>query len=87
MSFEKKSLAMKPKLVIFDFDGVLVDTQKSVNKLEWEHLSRDGLEMILGEFTKRFSGHTAFSIVKNLVQNKALAVSKPIEQYVQEALL
>ena len=84
MSFEKKSLAMKPKLVIFDFDGVLVDTQKSVNKLEWEHLSRDGLEMILGEFTKRFSGHTAFSIVKNLVQNKALAVSKPIEQYVED---
>jgi len=75
---------MKPKLIIFDFDGVLVDTQKSVNKFEWEYLSRDGLEMTFGEFTKRFSGHTAFSIVKSLLQNKALAVSKPVEQYAED---
>ena len=75
---------MNPKLIIFDFDGVLVDTQKNVNKLEWEYLSRDGLKMTLGDFTRRFSGYTSFSIVKNLVRNKAIAVSKPVEQYAED---
>ena len=75
---------MKTNLIIFDFDGVLVDTQESVNKLEWEYLSRDGLDMTLGEFTKRFSGHNVFSIVKKLLQNKAITVSKPFEQYAED---
>lgn len=54
------------KLIIFDFDGVLVDTQQIVNELDWQYLARYGVSISLENFTKRFSGETALSIIERL---------------------
>ena len=60
------------KLIIFDFDGVLVDTQQAVNELEWKYLTQHGVNISLENFTERFSGETAQSIVKRLRKEDSL---------------
>jgi len=80
---------MKPGLVIFDFDGVLVDTQGIINKIEWEYLLQHGMQMTVDEFTKRFSGVKASTIVRTLRKEnnieplkKAWQVAKEIDEAV-----
>jgi protein-L-isoaspartate(D-aspartate) O-methyltransferase len=53
-------------LLIFDFDGVLVDTQHVVNDLERRYLMQDGINISLENFTQKFSGETARSIQERL---------------------
>ena len=36
------------RLIIFDFDGVLVDTQQAVNELEWKYLTQHGVNRGMG---------------------------------------
>jgi len=64
------------RLIIFDFDGVLVDTQQAVNELEWKYLKQQGVNLSLKNFTERFSGETAQSIVKRLRKEDNLAFPK-----------
>lgn len=78
-------LASKPvKLVIFDFDGVLVDTQKAINQLEWTCLSRHGMKMTFPEFTERFSGQTAVSIIDRLRQENNIKAFQDARQFAKE---
>jgi HAD superfamily hydrolase (TIGR01509 family) len=72
------------KLIIFDFDGVLVDTQKTVNKLVWKYLSELGMKMTLAEFVERFSGETAHSIVERLKEEDNLIFSKDSQHFAKE---
>jgi HAD superfamily hydrolase (TIGR01509 family) len=71
-------------LVIFDFDGVLVDTQQAVNTFEWEYLSQEGLNISSEEFAKRFSGETAASIVERLRTDDNMRLLKDTQQLAKE---
>jgi len=75
---------MKPGLVIFDFDGVLVDTQAAVNKIEWEFLSKYGAQITLEEYAERFSGITALSTIKMLRKEKKLELPKKVDLFAEE---
>ena len=82
------------KLIIFDFDGVLVDTQQIVNELERQSLERYGVNISLDNFTKRFSGETAQSIIERLKKEDAIeflkeaqVIAKEIDESVFKKLL
>lgn len=47
-----------PKLVIFDCDGVLVDSEELANRVLVEALARHGLELNTKEAIEAFSGYT-----------------------------
>ncbi len=70
MNVSLRMLFTMIKLIIFDFDGVLVDTQQIVNKLEWQCLAQYGVTPSLENFTKRFSGETAQSIIERLKEEE-----------------
>ncbi len=55
---------MLPDLVIFDCDGVLVDTEKPANEMLAEVLTRDGFPMTYAESRRTFTGRSAASIQK-----------------------
>jgi protein-L-isoaspartate(D-aspartate) O-methyltransferase len=85
---------MKPSLIIFDFDGVLVDTPASINKLEWEFLKNYGLKKSLPEYTTQFSGKTAFLTLQELQKERIIQTSldvfnlaKKMDDFVLEKLL
>ena len=52
---------MKPKLVIFDCDGVLVDTERATNEVMAANLSGYGLKISVDECTSLFVGGTMAS--------------------------
>lgn len=64
----------KPKLslLIFDFDGVLVDTQQYVNEIQCRFLNERGLNIGLEEFGKRFSGLRINQIVETLQDEQGI---------------
>lgn len=55
---------MRPDLVIFDCDGVLVDTEKRSNEMLVEVLGRDGFHITYEECRRMFVGRSAASIQK-----------------------
>ncbi|AXS38934.1 HAD-IA family hydrolase [Breoghania sp. L-A4] len=55
---------MLPDLVIFDCDGVLVDTEKRSNEMLADVLTRDGFPMTYAESRRTFTGRSAASIQK-----------------------
>lgn len=61
---------MRPDLVIFDCDGVLVDTEKRSNEMLVEVLARDGFHITYEECRQMFVGRSALSIQK-IVEAKA----------------
>lgn len=79
------------KLLIFDFDGVLVDTQGIVNKIQYEYIKRQyGLDMSLEDYADRFSGMRVETIVELLQQDKNFTFPqspKEISQNIDEIVL
>ena len=75
---------MMIKLIIFDFDGVIVDTQQIINKLEWQYFARQGANMSLIAFTERFSGATAKFIAEELRKNGNIEFSKDVHEVAKE---
>lgn len=61
---------MRPDLVIFDCDGVLVDTEKLCNEMLVEVLARDGFNITYEQSRQMFVGRSAASIQK-LVETQA----------------
>ncbi len=55
---------MRPDLVIFDCDGVLVDTETRANEMLVEVLARDGFHITYEQSRKMFVGRSAESIQK-----------------------
>ncbi len=47
---------MVPELIIFDCDGVLVDSEKLAIKIDQEFLLEIGISMSLEEIVKKFVG-------------------------------
>jgi len=72
------------KLIIFDFDGVLADTQTIVNKIEWEYCVQHGVNLTLEQFTQRFSGAKAVYILDTLQKEGKLATVKHATEMAHE---
>lgn len=53
-------------LIIFDCDGVLVDSEILAKKVELAAFSELGLELSLEEFSERFSGMTGNEIIRDV---------------------
>lgn len=79
------------KLLIFDFDGVLVDTQQIVNRIQYEYIKEQyGLDFSLEHYTERFSGMRVETIVEILQQEKNTTfpqTPKEISQHIDEIVL
>jgi HAD superfamily hydrolase (TIGR01509 family) len=57
------------KLIIFDCDGVLVDSEKLANAVESEHLARINIALTPDEARAHFKGKTIVDVV-NIVQER-----------------
>jgi HAD superfamily hydrolase (TIGR01509 family) len=77
-------MKMKPSLIIFDCDGVLVDTQTIINKIEWSYLLQRGMQMTLEEFTKRFSGVRISTIIEILRKENNVGPLKTPQETTKE---
>ncbi|WP_051908662.1 HAD family hydrolase [Candidatus Odyssella acanthamoebae] len=83
------------KLLIFDFDGVLVDTQEVINEIQYEYLKGNyNLHLPFELYTQKFSGMRMETIVGILQQQEnfsplvsALSISQTIDDLVLEQLL
>jgi HAD superfamily hydrolase (TIGR01509 family) len=75
---------MKLALIIFDCDGVLVDTQAVINTIEWDYLLQHGMQMTLEEFTKRFSGVKASTIIEILRKENNVRLLKNVQEIIKE---
>jgi len=64
----------KPGAVLFDCDGVLVDSEPPARRIVWESLRDHGLEMDAEEMERRFTGGTMFD---TLAQLRALGIELP----------
>lgn len=90
--FKEESQHQKPfELLIFDFDGVLVDTQGIVNKIQYEYIKEKfGLNMELAHYAERFSGMRVETIVGILEQEKNFNFSQSpneISRHIDEIVL
>lgn len=55
---------MRPKLVLFDCDGVLMDSEHISNEIIAENLTRHGLPLAVGDVAQLFVGGTIASLGK-----------------------
>lgn len=77
-------------LIIFDCDGVLLDSQEPINKFEWEYLSDLGLSISLKEFNQIFSGERVLSILERIEKEGYCSLNQSLPllaQKIEEALL
>lgn len=63
------------ELVIFDNDGVLVDSEPIAARTLAAELVASGIQMTASEITERFCGSTMGAMVRELRQSQAVAVS------------
>ena len=57
---------MPPKLIIFDCDGVLVDSEPIFNRVLHETLRQHGANMSLQEVTQTFTGKNRFAVEEHM---------------------
>ena len=73
------------KLLIFDFDGVLVDTQKVTNDVQYQYFKKKcNLDISLETFASSFSGMRVETILGILEQEKGIAFSQSPKQISQD---
>ena len=66
---------LKPELVIFDCDGVLVDSEWLASKIEAKLLNDAGLEITAEEIGERYSGLTWKEILLDVEKNSDIVLS------------
>ena len=59
---------MNIKLLIFDFDGVLVDSESIFLNILHEEIISAGIDLSLDETGKIFTGHDTYNVLKELTQ-------------------
>jgi HAD superfamily hydrolase (TIGR01509 family) len=91
----ENSLQRELQLLIFDFDGVLVDTQEVINEIQYQYLKRNhNLHLPFYVYTEKFSGMRMETIVGILQQQEnfsphssPLTISQAVDDLVLEQLL
>lgn len=77
----------RPELIIFDCDGVLVDSEFLGIKLAISLLSQHGAELSLNEFTAGYSGLAWNDLIEKVRVEKGVAVPEEIHQQFYPQLL
>jgi HAD superfamily hydrolase (TIGR01509 family) len=72
---------MQKKLIIFDCDGVLVDSEFVSNKVFCETLAKYGYQISLEESIKRFTGVTAENCRQEIIQESGIDI--PEDYWIQ----
>ena len=76
---------LKPELVIFDCDGVLVDSEWLASKIEAKLLNDAGLEITAEEIGERYSGLTWKEILLDVEKNSDIVLSASMIDQAEKA--
>ncbi|MDD7909549.1 HAD family phosphatase [Pseudovibrio exalbescens] len=76
---------MTPKLIIFDCDGILVDTEKVANEVLSGFIARAGLTITPDECHLRFTGRTLDTIRSLLIEEEGLDLEEDWADQVRAA--
>lgn len=77
--------AMVPlSLVIFDCDGVLIDSEPIGSRIDAEELQRCGIDITPGEILERFTGVTSRQMFRVLSAERGIELPADLEARVQE---
>src|SRR3989344_6767593 len=77
---------MKTKIVVFDFDGVIVDSNH-VKRNAWFEIFPDSFSISRGqieETLERMGGYTRFGILRDIFSKKGIGDHEKIETLVNE---
>jgi HAD superfamily hydrolase (TIGR01509 family) len=75
---------LTPDLVIFDCDGVLVDSEGISNRLLQENLARHGLQMSLEDLAREFVGGTIRDVARRAAERGARLPQDWVEDFYEE---
>ena len=75
------------KLIIFDCDGVLVDSEIIANRIESEMLTSYGYPISIEDSIKRFTGMSTKSVHKIIFEESAITLPSTFSDLVNEALI
>lgn len=78
---------LPPSLVIFDCDGVLVDTEHVANELLVRVLAEDGFHMTQAESRRLFVGRSIESIVRHVEESIGRTLRPDWAEYVRDETL
>ncbi len=78
---------MTPALVIFDMDGVLVDSERIANRILHEDLRANGVDLTLEESTRSFVGRKAGWTVANVRERWGIVLPPDFEKRLRERTL
>ncbi len=78
---------MNPALVIFDMDGVLVDSERIANRILHEDLRANGVDLTLEESTRSFVGRKAGWTVANVRERWGIVLPADFEKRLRERTL
>lgn len=78
---------MMEKLLIFDFDGVLVDSELIKNRIEAQALSSHGYLISLEECIKKFIGQTPKNICEAIFAETAIEIACSYTEALQPIIL
>ena len=78
---------MAPDLIVFDCDGVLVDSEALVVEVEAELLTAAGFAITAEEITERFVGLSYQSMMEALAEDHGRPVPDELSERVQQAAL
>ena len=73
-----------PELIIFDCDGVLVDSEMIANRLLAEHLTKHGFEITAEGSRNRFIGYSMAKIIAE-VQDEGVSLPDDFEPFLKQS--
>ncbi len=74
------------KLIIFDCDGVLIDSEWIASQVESEHLRELGIDLSTEEVSKRFSGVSAAAMYAELERDFGIVIPDTYEKNIRERI-
>jgi HAD superfamily hydrolase (TIGR01509 family) len=78
---------MSPALVLFDMDGVLVDSERIANRILHEDLRANGVDLTLAESTRSFVGRKAGWAVAHVRERWGVTLPADFEKRLRERAL
>lgn len=78
---------MKDKMIIFDCDGVLVDSEIIANRIDAEMLSELGYPISTEESIKKFTGMNAATVRDIILQESGISLPEDLSDLTQKRIL